>query len=97
MRNIISGIQHQVIGSEKYWLLKVKSYYLEYKRIPIGQYDKENLPRRKIDTKLAKTILKKNKVGGFIPLDFKIYYKVIAFKTTQCGIKIYNHTCMING
>ena len=59
MRNIISGIQHQVIGSEKYWLLKVKSYYLEYKRIPIGQYDKENLPRRKIDTKLAKTILKK--------------------------------------
>ena len=39
--------------------MKVKSYYLEYKRIPIGQYDKENLPRRKIDTKLAKTILKK--------------------------------------
>ena len=40
-----------MIGSEKYWLLKVKNYYLEYKRIPIGQYDKENLPRRKIDTK----------------------------------------------
>lgn len=61
MRNIISGIQYQEIGSEKYWLLKVKSYYLEYKRILIGRYDKENLPRRKINTKLAKTILKKKK------------------------------------
>ena len=40
-----------MIGSEKYWPLKVKNYYLECERIPIGQYDKENLPRRKIDTK----------------------------------------------
>ena len=82
MRNIISGIQHQEIGSEKYWLLKVKSYYLEYKRILIGQYDKENLPRRKINTKLAKTTLKKNKIEELILSDFKTYKEATVLKTS---------------
>ena len=33
---------------------------------------------------IAKTILRKKKARGNIPLGFKLYYKAIAIKTVRC-------------